>query len=340
MSIKIKHDQNLKHQFEQKLFFRFKKNKFFLSLSLLIITIILTLIAVAGASRFINVFSYLSDWKIITQLLFSGIALGISGYILQRLTKNRLADSSLLGMGNINLVILTILFLIFDFGQLQIQKRMEYVLPFIYLIGSTMICFFIHFLCNSSTGYIFKRIIVSGIIINLITIVIAQSLRILMSKESSMYLKTILLGNIESRSDFCFYFCFGMLTISVIWLMLNATKFKIMVTNQQISGQLGINNKSLTIQTFICISLLVSVSYSLSGNVIFVGIVAANFSFNYVKNNISNGIINAGLIGGIVLLISYIFVVLILNLSTDQTILLVPIISGPYFLYQVILLKN
>ena len=44
--------------------------------------------------------------------------------------------------------------------------------------------------------------------------------------------------------------------------------------------------------------------------------------------------------GGIVLLVSYIFVVLILKLSADQVILLVPIISGPYFLYKVILLKN
>ncbi|RCT49762.1 iron ABC transporter permease, partial [Ureaplasma parvum] len=74
-----------------------------------------------------NVFSYLIDWKIISQLLISGIALGISGYIIQRLTKNRLADSSLLGMGNINLVILTVLFLIFDFGQLQVQRRIEYI---------------------------------------------------------------------------------------------------------------------------------------------------------------------------------------------------------------------
>ncbi|WP_278998528.1 iron ABC transporter permease [Ureaplasma urealyticum] len=340
MRIKTRFQQFLKYQFEQKTFFRFKKNKVFLPFVLLILTISLMLIAVAGASRFVNVFSYLIDWKIISQLLISGIALGISGYIIQRLTKNRLADSSLLGMGNINLVILTVLFLIFDFSQLQVQRRIEYILPFIYLIGSLIICFFIHFLCNSSGGYIFKRIIISGIVINLITIVIAQSLRILMSKESSMYLKIILLGNIESRTDFCFYFCLAMLIISIIWLMANSTKLKIMVTNQQLSEQLGINSKSLTLQTFVCISLLVSTSYSLSGNVIFVGIVAANVAFNYAKNKICNGIINAGLMGGIVLLVSYIFVVLILKLSADQVILLVSIISGPYFLYKVILLKN
>lgn len=305
-----------------------------------IVLIVLMIISVGGSTKFIQPFTIIQQWKIVFQLIISGFALGVGGYLIQRLTKNRLADTSLTGMGNINLLFLTGILLFIDIEKIKNQQNIEYILPIIYFLGAFIICLFIQYLCTSSQGYVFKRIIISGIIINLLTIIIAQSLRILMTKDSSIYLREIMLGDIDTRNDFTFYFSLALVLLALIWIFLISNKYRIMVIDQAISKQLGISNKSITFQIFICIAMLVSASYALSGNIAFVGIVAANIAFSVNKNKIKLAVIHSGFIGSIVLLLTYILIVVILDFSTSQVLVLTPLISGPYFLYKVIRLKS
>ncbi|KEZ23404.1 iron chelate uptake ABC transporter family permease subunit [Ureaplasma diversum] len=314
--------------------------KIIVSISLIIGTIGIILLSVGLISHFSKLFILWENWKFVLQLVISGICLGIGGFLVQRITKNRVVDTSLMGMGNFNLVLISCLLVFLDLIKFQNHQQLEYIFPFIFLLGSLIVSFLINYVAKDSGVFISKKIIIAGIIINLLTIIFAQSARLFMSLENSARIKSLVLGNIAIKSDFEFSVSSLFMLIAIVWLGLRAKYIEHMCTSELIAIQLGINTKQLMQEILVCLSLLVAASYSLNGNLVFVGIFASHSAFRITKNQIFKGIFISGGFG----LISTLFALLIckglFNLEANQTAIFIPLLCGVYLLINLFIKRR
>ncbi|AFO51691.1 hemin transport system permease [Candidatus Mycoplasma haematolamae str. Purdue] len=93
--------------------------------------------------------------------IFSGGALGIAGLLLQKLTRNPLADVSLLGIGSLNIIAISIyIYLTFD-GEQASLPPLKVVLPLISLTASIIGTSIVYYLSKNKKST--QAIVVSGI---------------------------------------------------------------------------------------------------------------------------------------------------------------------------------
>ena len=76
-------------------------------------------------------------------------------------------------------------------------------------------------------------------------------------------------------------------------------------TNNIIANQLGINIRSIYWQAIIISALLTGAGFLLVGNVIFLGLIASNIALFLFKRDYKFGVISSGLIGFIILGLTY-----------------------------------
>ncbi|WP_031488844.1 iron chelate uptake ABC transporter family permease subunit [Ureaplasma canigenitalium] len=306
-------------------------------LPLIFLIFLLFFISVYASSGFKNASWF--QYKIIFQLLLSGFALGAASYLISRLTKNKLVDTSITGISNINLIVLLVIFLITDSVSLANHQNIIYALPLVFFVGSILVTGILQLTCHSFNRYYFKRLVIIGIVINLIAIIIAQALRIYVNKDNSLFLKTIILGSINAKEDYTFFVSLVLLLLALFILIIFQRKIFLLVSHEGIARQLGVNTKGITFLIFLIISLFTTSSYLLNGNVVFVGLVGSFGGFLVSRNYVIKGCFISGLISSVLMISSYDIFYLILDVDAANTIVLFPILSGTIFLGMVLLSK-
>lgn len=278
-------------------------------------------------------------WKINRKLIIiiplGSFGLALSSFLLQQLSLNRLADSSILGIGNANLIFIMLLIYNIDLGNdidISIYKN---TYPIMFLAISIIVSLSIFFITNKRNKNISKKFIVTGIILNFSFIAISYSLNSLMPSNKSMIIKDFSIGFIDNIDNNILLLSSLLFLISMIWLMIIYQKFNIITTNENIARELGININDIYLQIFIIVGILVASSYMVIGNVTFLGMISSNIAFSFFKKTKSFSLINSGIISTLIVSITF-FVNTNILASSVNTTLLVSIISIPYFLYIVI----
>lgn len=319
---------------------RITKKRIILTASLIISTISILLLSVGLISHFTKLFILWENWKFVLQLAISGISLGVGGFLVQRLTKNSIVDTSLMGMGNFNLVLISCLLVFLDLIKFHNHDQLEYIFPFIFLTGSLAISFLVNYVAKDNGIFISKKLIIAGIIINLLTIIFAQSARLFMSLENSSRIKSLVLGNVDIKSDFEFIISLIFMLVALIWLALRAKYIEHMCISELIAKQLGVNTKELMQEVLVCLSLLVAASYSLNGNLVFVGIFASHCAFKLIKNQMFKGILVSACFGLISTLLALLISKGLFNLEANQTAVFIPLLCGIYLLVNIFVKKR
>lgn len=278
-------------------------------------------------------------WNINKNLLIiipiSGFGFGISSYLIQQMSGNRLADTSVLGMGNINLIALMILLYNIDFGndnQINIYKN---IYPFLFIAISILISVFIYLLSYNRHQNISKKFIIVGVVLNFAFIAISYSLNNMMPSNKSTTIKEFSTGFIDNVENTAMYVAIITFAIAMIWLAFIYERFKIATINNELAKQMGINVNNIYLQILIICGLLVGSSYSLVGNVAFLGLFVGNIAFNIYKKKLNFGIPTCGLLAIIILATTFVVNknILATNINTAT---LIPILGIPYFVYLVI----
>ena len=321
-----------------------RKNLFAISL-LLIITIglilITTTIFLENSNGFVK--NWNTNIRFVLQMFFTGASLGIGSYLIQRMTNNKLADTSVMGLGNFNLIPIAALAISTDFsgsnhltGKLT-ATQYSYIMPIIVVIASITMTLIFNFMSKDKTKFNFKKLLISGIILNLVSVAIAFSLSAAGDTLSSQRIEQKVIGTIDGNtSEFNFYFSMSVIIFAFLWLLINSYKIQLVIQNQEIARQTGVANISIMIQTMICIGLLVGGSYAMSGDFVFVGLVAGNIAFKISKTKVSYGIATSGLIGGSMVMATYFIFSNLINVPTGIIAPLIPLIISPYFVYLLI----
>lgn len=269
-------------------------------------------------------------------IFISSLALGISTFILQAISQNKLADSSILGIGSVNLLFLVLMVSKLDLGNNQSISTYNILLPIVFISVS---CFasIIIFLLSKKDQYKFnKKFILAGILLNLVFTSFALSISSLMTSAKQQIISSYANGNFEPANENHFYVAITFLIICIIWMLIILRKFKIVTCNINIASQLGVNIKSIYFQSIIIVGILTGIAFLLSGNIIFLGLLGGNIAYAIFKKDYKYTLIGSGVSAFIIAGITFFINRNILTNTNLNTSYLIPLISTPYFLFLIL----
>lgn len=277
-------------------------------------------------------------WLMVT-IPLSGFCLGVSSYLIQHSSGNKIADTSILGVGNVNALLLVLMILGLDFNSDDSINNYKTLLPYAFVFGSIGASLLIYFLSAKRNKQISKRFVITGILINFFFTAIAGTLSIYLTPGKSVIVNSFISGKIDQFINEDFLFCSIITLILCIWLLLIINKFKIVSTNAEIAKELGINANFITFQIIIISGALTGIAYILVGNITFLGLVAGNIATTLFKKKMIYGIFGSWFSSIIIMSVTFLIFVNIIpgiydfQIPTINPSYVISLISIPYFIY-------
>ena len=253
-----------------------------------------------------------------------GVALAISGCVMQGITRNPLADPGILGISSGANLFMTISMI---------------VLPNINYFGINIFCFLgaslgtiIVFILGNSKIHSKNtyKLILSGVAISTLFFSLSEalSLKFNVYKEASMWLNGGLLGINFKQISIASIFIIG----ATIFIYIKSTNLTVLSFDEQISISLGENLRKSKILFLTLNIFLAGSAVALAGNLTFLGLVVPHVSRKIVGNDYKKIIPIASLLGAIFLLISDLMARIILAPFEIPLTAIVSIIGLPFFL--------
>ncbi|EDT49376.1 iron ABC transporter permease [Ureaplasma urealyticum] len=305
-----------------------------LLITLLIIIILIFSVTLANDLNFSELAKII--WQEVVQMIITGAALGVSSYVLQRITRNRFADVSIMGIGTINLILLCALSIPIDFtsaNELNILQKKE---PWIFMSMSCCLMIVYFIVSRQKENFNYKKLILIGVILTFFLVAIAQSIRGWLNYHANDYVIGHIVGSVQKAPLNTLIIASSFVILGLLWLLFNSYKLNIISTNQQVAKQLGIKINFQIFVALVFVGIMVGASYSVSGDFVYVGLLAGNAAMRKRNNSFSYGILNSGLYGMLSTLITYWIGISLIGMDVHHIGAILPLLIGPYFIYKVL----
>ncbi|MBT2845333.1 iron ABC transporter permease [Staphylococcus coagulans] len=262
--------------------------------------------------------------------LMAGIALSLSGVILQSVTKNPLAEPGILGI-NAGSGFAIALFI--AIGQIQ-ADQFVYVLPIISMIGGLLTAFAIFILSyQGDKGLSPASMVLIGVGMSTALSGAALTLMSTFDKDQSEFIATWLAGNIWGDTwPFVFAFL-PWLIILVPIVIFKSETLNILNTSDTIAKSVGVPLNKARILLILIAVLLSSAAVSVAGAIGFIGLMGPHIAKSLVGPRHQLFIPISIVIGALLLTVSDTFGKILLQPSGVPAGLVVAVIGAPYFLY-------
>ncbi len=262
--------------------------------------------------------------------LMAGIALSLSGVILQSVTKNPLAEPGILGI-NAGSGFAIALFI--AIGQIQ-AAQFVYVLPIISMIGGLLTAFAIFILSyQGDKGLSPASMVLIGVGMSTALSGAALTLMSTFDKDQSEFIATWLAGNIWGDTwPFVFAFL-PWLIILVPIVIFKSETLNILNTSDTIAKSVGVPLNKARILLILIAVLLSSAAVSVAGAIGFIGLMGPHIAKSLVGPRHQLFIPISIVIGALLLTVSDTIGKILLQPSGVPAGLVVAVIGAPYFLY-------
>lgn len=267
--------------------------------------------------------------------ILAGMALALSGAILQGITRNDLADPGIIGINSGAGVAISLFFL---FAPIE-PGSFVYMLPFVAFIGALLTAFFIYILSyNRKVGLQPVRLVLVGIgfsmaLSGLMIVIISSA-----DREKVDFIAKWLAGNIWG-SDWPFILALlPWLIVLIPFALYKANKLNILGLNQPVAIGVGVSIEKERIVLLLAAVALAASAVSVTGGIAFIGLMAPHIAKALVGPRHQLFVPVAILIGGWLLLFADTIGRNIIEPSGLPAGVMVALIGGPYFMY--LLLKK
>ncbi|WP_051675942.1 iron ABC transporter permease [Ureaplasma canigenitalium] len=277
--------------------------------------------------------------KVIVQVFMTGFSIGVSGFIIQRLTRNRLVDTSTIGVGNFCLIGLVIFAFGFNFDSIENQASFTRNLPYIFVPFAVFITIILYFFGRTRTNFSPAKLIICGLFVNFIAITLSISLQDQLNRSAAEYIDELLEAHYAHMTDNIWIFTGVFFGASLIWFFIRSPIYKIFLSDAVVARQLGIRTKLVTFELIIITGILSGIAYTLAGNILFVGIAAANIAYNLFGLRVNRAALFSGLLTTVFLLFSQFLLGTIVVKATSYPFnppLLTPLLVAPIFIIMVV----
>ncbi len=320
------------------------------SFLLLIVAIILSLALGSTGIRFseiLNIFS--SDNEVTNKILFEyrlprvlnsmivGAALSCSGFVLQSLLRNNLAEPGLLGISagaGLGAIVVFSFINVFPFAFLT-------PVSFIFALITTFIIFLIaNSLSNKYSNFISSnKIILAGIAINALISSINAFFMIRAGNNVSQIIYWLNGGfNGKGWSEFSLAIAF--ILLGLIGALFIAKDLNILNLGEEVSINLGLNMKRIQILSIIISSILAAAAVAVAGIISFVGLIIPNIARLIIGADYRYSIPFSILLGAIFLVIADLLSRTIIAPSEIPVGIITSFIGAPVFIWLILKRKN
>ncbi|WP_144512105.1 iron ABC transporter permease [Bacillus sp. FJAT-22090] len=267
--------------------------------------------------------------------LLAGMALALSGTILQGITRNDLADPGIIGINSGAGVAISLFFLFFPIEP----GSFVYMLPFVAFIGAFLTAFFIYILSyNRKVGLQPVRLVLVGIGFSLalsgLMIVIISSAE----RQKVDFIAKWLAGNIWG-ADWPFILALlPWLIVLVPFIFYKANKLNLLGLSEPVAVGVGVSIEKERIVLLLAAVALAASAVSVTGGIAFIGLMAPHIAKSLVGPRHQLFIPVAILIGGWLLMFADTIGRNVVEPNGIPAGVMVALIGAPYFMY--LLLKK
>ncbi|UXR78670.1 MULTISPECIES: iron ABC transporter permease [unclassified Staphylococcus] len=262
--------------------------------------------------------------------LLAGLALSMSGAVLQSVTKNPLAEPGILGI-NAGSGFAIALFI--AVGQIHADDFV-YILPFVSMIGGLLTALFIFvFSYSGEKGLSPASMVLVGVGISTALSGGALTIMSTFDRDQSEFIATWLAGNIWGDSWPFVWVFLPWLLLLVPYLFFKSETLNILHTNEHTAISLGVSlNKTRFV--LVCIAVMLSsAAVSVAGAIGFIGLMGPHIAKSIVGPRHQYFLPIALVIGALLLIVSDTIGKVVLQPTGVPAGVVVAIIGAPYFLF-------
>jgi len=267
--------------------------------------------------------------------LMAGMALSLSGAILQGITRNDLADPGIIGINSGAGVAIAVFFLFFPIDT----GSFVYMLPLVAFIGALLTaCLIYAFSFNRRTGLQPVKLVLTGVGFSMalsgVMIVIISSAE----RSKVDFIAKWLAGNIWG-ADWPFIWAIApWLVILIPFTLYKANRLNLLSLNEPVAIGVGVSINKERLVLLLTAVALAAAAVSVAGGIAFVGLMAPHIAKSLVGPRNQLFIPVAILIGGWLLLLADTIGRVAIEPDGIPAGIMVALIGGPYFMY--LLLKK
>lgn len=268
-------------------------------------------------------------------ILLAGMALALSGSILQSITRNDLADPGIIGINSGAGVAIAIFFLFFPIDA----ASFAYLLPFVGFIGALITVIFIYiFSYDKKTGLQPVRFVLTGVgfslaFSGLMVVLISSS-----EREKVEFIAKWLAGNIWGTDWPFIWAILPWLFILIPFTLYRANRLNILGLSDPVAIGVGLSLERERIVLLGVAVALAAAAVSVTGGIAFIGLMAPHIAKALVGPRNQLFIPVAILIGGWLLLLADTVGRNLVDPDGIPAGIMVALIGAPYFVY--LLLKK
>lgn len=322
----------------------------FVSLFLIFLLFILIILFYSSSSLTLMIPSGINAWKIwlirfqiILKNVIAALAIGLSNYLIQIYTRNKLADTSVLGINVFQQITVALFILLAPLFFSHLKD--SYIFGFIFL-GVSILSGLLFYLISLKTNLGSKRIVIYGVLLNVFVssfsylILSSNAINLDIIKSRLIDYIRVSFGGIQiNTNDFSGTFLSLILfLICLVWAF--ALKYKIIAQSTSLTKikSLGINNSFIRINLILLISITGSIIFNMIGFVAFIGVSVSYITSSLFKS-FNNNIFGSMLVASIILLFSQIIQTSLSHVGSIPTTSIIGIISFPIFITFMLLKK-
>ncbi|WP_282938593.1 iron ABC transporter permease [Paenibacillus sp. RC67] len=267
--------------------------------------------------------------------LLAGMALAVSGSILQGITRNDLADPGIIGINSGAGVAIAVFFLFFP---VQVGAFV-YLLPLVAFIGASLTaCLIYAFSYNRQTGLQPVKLVLTGVgfsmaLSGLMIVLISSA-----ERAKVDFISKWLAGNIWGADWPFIWAILPWLVILIFFVLYKAQRLNLLALNEPVAIGVGLSiNKERLVLLLTAVALAAS-AVSVTGGIAFVGLMAPHIAKALVGSRHQLFVPIAILIGGWLLLFADTIGRQVVGPDGIPAGIMVALIGAPYFMY--LLLKK
>jgi iron complex transport system permease protein len=268
----------------------------------------------------------------IINAFFVGSALTCSGYIMQTLLRNNLADSSILGVSAGAGTGAILSFIFFPVNYIYFLTPVS----FIFAVLTTILIFIIsNKLSSKYSNFISSnKIILSGIAINALLSSI-NGIILLYSGKNLSQIVFWLNGGLNGKGWQEFYFAIIPIMAGFLLAIYISKDLNIVMLGEEKSVNLGLNLRLLQILSVISCSLLAASAVSIAGIISFIGLIIPNITRLLIGSDLKFSVPFSILFGGFFLIVCDIFSRVLISPSEIPVGVITSLIGAPVFIFLI-----
>ncbi|RCW67001.1 iron chelate uptake ABC transporter family permease subunit [Saliterribacillus persicus] len=303
----------------------------------LILLLVLALIVIS-----IYVFSGItSNWDYILPrritrvlaIIITGSVIAISTVIFQTITNNRILTPSVIGLDSLYLLIQT--FLIFVFGSTSLVAQNPNINFLISLVLMVIFALFLYFVLFKKEQNVYFLLLI-GLIFGTFFGSLSSFMQVLIDPNEFMIVQNRMFASFNNVNTDILYISIIIIILVLLYFLRFMKFLDVLSLGKEQAINLGIDYDYVVKRLLIIVAVLVAVATALVGPILFLGLLVANLSYEYIKTYKHTQIILGAILISIIALVGGQLVVdRLFSFSTTLSVI-INFIGGIYFLYLIL----